>query len=310
MLDLETFLLQRKEEIRPDASCARRGDRQCVSCDADLLIRAFEERFFLSPEISAALEQINAELIQLGARLQAGFFAKQILQALTPAAAFARASDAVARGNKKVFEEIGFEFARFLQTFSAGNRFDRDQTAHFCAALRPGDPPDGQRLLREAFTAYSEASVQDGKQKAELMLFANIAAGYHEQIRLQPEIAEALNASVGAATELKRNLLSYVVPLSSVTAALLTRHRPHLDAMFVRLMAEVNRLIRQVITEQLMTLHLPNTEVLRLGHDLSGAFPQSLVGLRPCQLSIPYRLPPRESRSVSWRHHSGENKMR
>ena len=244
------------------------------------LIRAFEERFFLSPEISAALEQINAELIQLGARLQAGFFAKQILQALNPAAAFARASDAVARGNKKVFEEIGFEFARFLQTFRAGNRFDRDQTAHFCAALRPEDPPDGQRLLREAFTAYSEASVQDGKQNAELMLFANIAAGYHEQIRLQPEIAEALNASVDAATELKRKLLSYVVPLSSVTAALLTRHRPHLDAMFVRLMAEVNRLIRQVITEQLMTLHLPNTEVLRLGHDLSGAFPQSLVELQ------------------------------
>ena len=83
------------------------------------LIRAFEERFFLSPEISATLEDISAKLVQLGVRLQAGFSAKEILQAFNPAAAFARASDAVARGNKKVFEEIGFHFARFLQFFAS-----------------------------------------------------------------------------------------------------------------------------------------------------------------------------------------------
>lgn len=156
------------------------------------LLRAFEERFFLSPEISATLEEFNTKLTQLGARLQAGFSAQEIFQALNPAAAFARASDAVARGNKKVFEEIGYEFARFLQTLRAGNSFDRDQTARFCAALRPGDPPDGQRLLREAFTAYSEASVRKGKEKAELMLLANVAAGYHEQIRSSPKSPKRL----------------------------------------------------------------------------------------------------------------------
>ena len=250
------------------------------------LIRAFEERFFLSPEISAALEDINAKLVQLGAELQAGFSAKEILQAFNPAAAFARASDAVARGNKKVFEEIGFHFARFLQMFRVGNRFDRDQTARFCAALRPGEPPDGQQLLREAFMAYSEAPFQDSKAKAELMLLANIAAGYHEQIRLQPEIAEALNASIGGATDLKRNLLNRLVPLSPLPAALLTRYTPRLDAVLVRLTAEVNRLIRQVITEHLMTLHLSSTKVLRLGQDLSGGFPQSLVQIQNPRLGV------------------------
>jgi hypothetical protein len=250
------------------------------------LIRAFEERFFLSPEISAALEDINAKLVQLDARLQARFSAKEIFQALNPAAAFARASDAVARGNKKVFEEIGFHFARFLQIFRVGNRFDRDQTARFCAALRPGEPPDGQQLLREAFTAYSEAPFQDGKAKAELMLLANIAAGYHEQIRLQPEIAEALNASIGGATDLKRNLLNRLVPLSPLPAALLTRYTPRLDAVLVRLTAEVNRLILQVITEHLMTLHLSSTKVLRLGQDLSGGFPQSLVQIQNPRLGV------------------------
>src|SRR4029453_3385025 len=44
------------------------------------LIRAFEERFFLSPEISATLEEFNTKLTQLGARLQAGFSAKEIFQ--------------------------------------------------------------------------------------------------------------------------------------------------------------------------------------------------------------------------------------
>lgn len=250
------------------------------------LIRAFEERFFLSPEISAALEDINGKLVQLGAELQAGFSAKEILQAFNPAAAFARASDAVARGNKKVFEEIGFHFARFLQMFRVGNRFDRDQTVRFCAALRPGDPPDGQQLLREAFMAYSEAPFQDSKAKAELMLLANIAAGYHEQTRLQPEIAEALNASIGGATDLKRNLLNRLVPLSPLPAALLTRYTPRLDAVLVRLTAEVNRLIRQVITEHLMTLHLSSTKVLRLGQDLSGGFPQSLVQIQNPRLGV------------------------
>jgi hypothetical protein len=250
------------------------------------LIRAFEERFFLSPEISAALEEINADLTQLGARLQAGFSAMEILQALNPAAAFARASDAVARGNKKVFEEIGFQFARFLQVFRVGNCFDRDQTARFCAEFRPGEPPDGQQLLREAFAAYSEAPFQDGKQKSELMLLANIAAGYHEQIRLQPEIAEALNASIGGATDLKRNLLNLLVPLSPLPAPFLTWHTRRLDAVFVRFTAEVNRLIRQVITEHLMTLHLSNTKVLRLGQDLRGGFPQSLVQIQNPRLGV------------------------
>ena len=249
------------------------------------LIRAFEERFLLSPQISAALEEINARVALLGASLQAGFSSREILQALNPGAAFARASDAVARGNKKVFEEIGFQFARFLKIFGRENRFDRDQTARFCGELRPGEPPEGQRLLGEAFAAYCEARFQDGKQKAELMLLGNITAGYHEQIRLQPEIAEALNASVGSAIDLKRSLLAHLRPIFRLPADLLTGHMPHLDAAFDRLATEVNRLIREVITEHLMTLHLASSEVLRLGHDLSGAFPQTLLQIQNPRLA-------------------------
>ena len=176
------------------------------------LLRAFEERFYLSAEISAALEDIASNLKSIGAKLQAQVPREAILQTLNPAAAFARAGDAVARGNKKVFEEMGREFARLLGVFRDDDHLNRDKTASFCAGLRPGEPPDGQRLLSEAFTKYCEARFETGKEKAELMLLANLCAGFHEQIRLQPEIAEALNASLGDSAELKRNLLTLLVP--------------------------------------------------------------------------------------------------
>lgn len=175
-------------------------------------LRAFEERFYLSAEISAAQTDIASNLESTGAKLQAQLPREIILRTLNPAAAFARASDAVTRGNKKVFEEIGRKFTRFLDVFHDDDHFDRDKTARFCAALRLGEPPDGQRILIEAFTKYCEARFQTGKEKAELMLLANLCAGFHEQIRLQPEIVEALNASLGDSSELSRHLLTLLLP--------------------------------------------------------------------------------------------------
>jgi hypothetical protein len=242
------------------------------------LLRAFEERFHLSAAISAALEDIASNLESIGAKLQTQVPREAILQTLNPAAAFARASDAVTRGNKKVFEEIGREFARFLDVFHDDAYFDRDKTARFCAALRLGAPPDGQRLLTEAFTKYCEARFQTGKEKAELILLANLCAGFHEQIRLQPEIVEALNASLGDSSELRRHLLTLLLPdfYIRARARVLRNHQSYLDGGFDGLIREVNRLIRQVITDHLMTLHLSSTEVLRLGRDLPGTFPQVL----------------------------------
>ena len=75
----------------------------------------------------------------------------------TPFDAVELASDAVARGNRKVFEEIGYEFARYLAA---------DDLDAFLDGLRPGDPPDGQRLLRAAFTRYAQvASEPDPKAR-------------------------------------------------------------------------------------------------------------------------------------------------
>jgi hypothetical protein len=204
---------------------------------------------------------------------------------LNPGEALARASDAVARGNQKVFEEIGREFTRFIETFRDDTQFDPDKMARFCASLKPGEPPDGQRILGEAFSAYGEAHyIDDAKEKSELMLLANLRAGFHEQIRLQPEIAEALNTSLTNPEELKRKLLATLLPNFWI------RSRYHitqfwgqklwLDDVLDRLVLEINRLIGQVITAHLMTLHLPGGEVLQLGRDLMTTFPPVLAQIR------------------------------
>ncbi|HEX6175832.1 MAG TPA: hypothetical protein VF089_17610 [Candidatus Binatia bacterium] len=246
------------------------------------LIRTFEERSYLSDKISAALEGIVSNLRRIGARLHTEVPRKAMLRAINPGAAFARAGDAVARGNKKVFEEIGREFARFLEFFGEQTHFEPDKTARFFAGLRAGEPPEGQRLLSQAFTSYCEARFQNGQEKAELMLLANLSAGFHEQIRLQPEIVQALNAAIDNAAELKRNLMTVLLPDLYVRARekVLRGQMTYVNAAFARLIEEVNRLIRQVITDHLMTLHLAGAEVLRLGRDLQGAFPQELGEIR------------------------------
>src|SRR5215208_51540 len=104
----------------------------------------------------------------------------------TPFDAFELASDRVAVGNLKVFAEIGLEFARYLNECPADLPPDSPQFERFLAELRPGDPPDGQRLLRQAFEHYEQLRREtDPKMRAELALLANLEIGLHEQTRLQ-----------------------------------------------------------------------------------------------------------------------------
>ena len=56
------------------------------------------------------------------------------------------------------------------------------------------------------------------------------------------------------------------------------RDRPTLlDGAFERLIDACNDLIRQIITDHLMTLRLSDRETLRLGRDLHGEFPEALA---------------------------------
>ena len=201
--------------------------------------------------------------------------------ALEPTSAFDRASDAVARGNRKVFEEIAREFARFLALPTADGAIDPTKLESFCDSLQPGDPPDGQGYLRQAFTSYAAAiGERDLKKRVELVLLANLAIGWHEQTRLQPEIEEALDAPFEEPVKLRRDLLGHLLRLGIGSALrlsfeLLPGRSTSVKTVLDELDRQVKQIAHEVITEGLMTLALPG-EVLSLGSDVPGPFPADL----------------------------------
>ena len=160
----------------------------------------------------------------------------------TPFDAFELASDAVARGNKKVFDEIGLEFARYLHSVPPDAAPDSPETTAFLDGLRPGDPPAGQRHLRDAFIRYQRHALD---REPQTLLLANLEIGMHEQTRLQPEIREALDAPYATA-------------------------RPIIGPQKL-----ASRIARELITANLMVLSLPG-RVLALGAHLPDAFPEEL----------------------------------
>lgn len=194
----------------------------------------------------------------------------------TPFDAFERASDSVARGNLKVFEEIGLEFARYLEECppdgSVSSEFQR-----FLDGLRPGDPPDGQRYLREAFEWYERGrSERDPKARMELAVLANLAIGFHEQTRLQSQIREALDAPYATQEDLGRRALEALFP--SATRLWPAVKRPAaaiVGAIASGAQRATSRLAREVITESLMVLALPG-RVLALSMHLGDAYPEAL----------------------------------
>jgi hypothetical protein len=206
-----------------------------------------------------------------------------VLSAMNFSGAIQRSSDAVGRGNKKVFEEIGREFARFYAACLEDSTPDPGKIDHFCQGLQPGEPPQGQRYLRQAFNHYYHALFEpDLKARAELIFLANIEIGFHEQTRLQPEIAESLDTGLVSSLQVTRRVLAAAFPYSSTLALThlylmrLLGRPTALDNALRALLVEVATHLRQTITEVMMTLNLPSGVRVRLGDDLPAGFPASL----------------------------------
>ncbi len=112
------------------------------------------------------------------------------------------------------------------------------------------------------------------------MLLANLEIGFHEQTRLQPEIVEAMNAPIYDPRQLRRRLVQELFPepgarLRYVLAGFAGRARPLLQARD-HLADEAMGIGRLVVTERMMTLAMPDGQVLQLGRDLPGDFPDPL----------------------------------
>ena len=273
------------------------------------LSQAVADRLAHSPELGVLLTGLQRALERLGRRMSRSRIQDAVRSAVDTQSVVQRVGAAVARGNLKVFEEIGAEFARFLVVLDGG--VDDDRVQQFCAVLRPGDPPDGQRLLSDAFKAYAEAFHEaDPKARAERMFFANLLVGLHEQTRLQPEISASMEVARDDRDRLRQRLLRAVLPgtwlrLRTRFARLLGRSLP-LDVALDRLADHLSMLVRRAITEELLTLHFPRGRTLRLGRDLQADFPDDLNRLtRPELLALLAQVDPSpdslaESGTIDW----------
>lgn len=228
------------------------------------LLRTLERRLGDSPALR--------RLVEGPVKVAADVVFRAILQ-LNP---FERSSQAVARGNIKVYAEIGAEFARFLRGLEPQPAVE--WIAQFTTTLRSGPPPDGQDYLKRAFPAYFTAiGMPPGKARSQLILFGNLCVGCHEQTRLQPEIEAGVDGSFWDGIEVKNRLLDLLTPHLRPVRAVLVRAalRTSMEPLLGPVVAEVQTLVREIITEALMVLELPG-EVLRLGRDLTGEYCDAL----------------------------------
>ena len=260
-----------------------------------------------------AARRLAAVTRRFGSRLQAEEILKILWELTDQEAALERMSAAVAQGNKKVFDEIGREFARFFAVCLNDAAFDAAKIDEFCGVLRDGDPPEGQGYLRRAFSHYYRALfTAHAKDRAELMLMANLEVGFHEQTRLQPEIAAAMNAAVIDPTVFAESFLAAIFPHGTLLVAGrrllmgLTGRPTPLQTAINAFVETVRRELRRIITDHLMTLELPRGVCLRLGEDVTGGFPPLLQEITNAQLrALLARVDPtpdslRHSGAVDW----------
>jgi len=254
------------------------------------LQRTFERLFGRSEEATAAGNDVVRAMADLSVRRGPDRVWDAVRRALDPDAPFEASADAVARGNRKVFAEIGLEFARFLALVRPDGSVPEADFQAFQSSLRPGDPPEGQGYLRQAFDAYVQASTAtDPGERAQLMLFGNLAIGWHEQTRLQPEIAEALAAPFAEPVKLRRDLVRELVRhrrvglLLRLLVDLIPGRGTAVRHELERLEARVREVAREAVTEMLMTLSVPG-QVLDLGRDVPGTFPDDLRTITNAEL--------------------------
>jgi hypothetical protein len=228
-----------------------------------------ESRWVLHPLRTLWRRLLRRGLLRPGTRLG------RLTAALhTPFDAVERASEAVARGNLEVFEEIGLEFARYLNECAPG---DGGAFRRFLDGLRAGAPPDGQDYLRQAFARYERARLEpDAAVRTQLVVLANLEIGLHEQTRLQPEIRAALDAPFVTQERLGLGVLTTLFPSSTRLWAVVRRPAAAVaGAVAKRVQRASTAVAREVVTESFMTLALPE-RTLALGAHLADELPEGL----------------------------------
>lgn len=238
----------------------------------DLLRQRLQESWRvigLDLKLLQALTEGNIDLLQL------------VIDSVGELGPLRRSSEFVGNGNCKVFAEIAALFARWLERFPDIAAISDAQMADFYQGIKPGPPPEGQDMLKQAFQHYRAAArASDPRDKAQLMLLANLQIGFHEQTRLQPEIEGALNGALfkpgDLADLLLQKLTGHEGKIAKAVEKLWRSGDTPLRNLVDLVARDVETQVRMLITDLMMTLWLPPQIVLRLGHDLTQPYPEIL----------------------------------
>jgi hypothetical protein len=175
-------------------------------------------------------------------------------------------STSIGDGNLKVFAELAPQFVRFVEIMGGG----RPTPAQLAAMLEPLDPrpttaDSGQEMLRRAFTSYYQAILEaDDVEKARLVLLGNCQIGLHEQTRLQPQIAEAMDAPIDDI--LKKHLHDSLG--TGAGKGVFQRLVDVVEKPLGELVDVVQDLWERIATRTMMTLSLPGGAELPLGRNI------------------------------------------
>jgi hypothetical protein len=243
------------------------------------LLDAFDRHLGRRAWILAPLASLSRVLLRKGLFQPTTTLGRVMARIHTPVDAFERASTHVAEGNLEVFAEIGREFARFMAAVPVAAREDSAEFLAFAAGLRPGPPPDGQDLLKEAFGHYQRQRAEtDPGARASWILLANLKIGLHEQTRLQPQITAAVDAPLTTAKDLGAGVIHALIPASRQWPRVVQSPAAGLAGWIARrIRREAVTVTRDVVTESMMVLALPMA-VLSLGRNLDAPVPPLLGG--------------------------------
>lgn len=178
-------------------------------------------------------------------------------------------SDSISDGNLRIYGDMAPVIVRFIEFMKTDHSSDRQKMLEFLSTLKPGQSEkDGQDLLGQAMLAWYDAAAEESpKRTSELMLIGNARMGLHEQIRIQPDIEQALGAPLKnrIGDELSRNVATWT---SKFPGFLKNSVRSSSGKIERITMERVSSLIRKVITKRMMMLRLPDLD-LKLGSDVS-----------------------------------------
>lgn len=171
----------------------------------------------------------------------------------------------IAAGNLKVFSELGPVFSAMIEAFDKPFEEEKPAIEKLLASLKPGDTESGgQDMLANAVRDFYAAKQEtDKKRTAELILRANAQTGLHEQIRLQPYIAAAMEAPIHH---------HFMIAIHAHLKENTPTHKHHLfhgtfNHLFQSIAQKTHDAWLKMSTHYLMTLVLPDG-IIHLGKDL------------------------------------------